>query len=372
MWCVCVGYFSLSFCLSFPPTLSVFLYFPVFFLSFIHFFFFLIFVLILHHALLLVLLRHSYSSSSLFFLNIIFFFSPLSCPPFLSFLPLSLTLSSLSTFFILFSQFFVFGSPPASPSLPPSLLSFSLTLLILTLPSALYKLDWWLNPTCIKVRITIFTPALTHVQLHTNGSRQWQPYSHTLPLPPTHTHYPFLSLTMLTWAKVARLLAEIRFKEFKEAIFCFLGYSLCFSVLCSFCVHAKHLQVSKPKVHAKGSSSLPQKILFVNYLKHLVSSPAFSSVTCLCRYVAQHHLHLTWASRPLHGLPLPYEDVKGNVMSKAVNFCCWLQEPSLLLLLSSEYKRSGLTLFLMEIWWKRSVNQFTSASRASTKLRVQS
>lgn len=165
------------------------------FLSLIHFFLLSPFVLDLRHTLLLH--NHSCPLSPLLSLNLIFFFSLLFYPPF-SFCFQSPSLS------------FSIGSPSSS-----SLLSFSLTLFILTLPSALYKLDWWLNPTCIKVRITIFatsTRAHTYTHTHTYGSRHWKAYSNTHSLCLPHTHYPFLSLTILAFTQASRLLAGIRFK----------------------------------------------------------------------------------------------------------------------------------------------------------------
>lgn len=132
--CACVGISALL-----PPS-SYFYIFPR-----------LLSIFFLHHTLLSILSQSHIGFSALF---CALFLSPLFSPP---------------CSFSHVSRFFTFLCVSAT------LLSFSPTLFILALPSALYKLDWWLNPTCIKVRITIFAPAHTH-HTHTNGGRQWQPY----------------------------------------------------------------------------------------------------------------------------------------------------------------------------------------------------
>lgn len=149
------------------------------FLSLIHFFLLSPFVLDLRHTLLLH--NHSCPLSPLLSLNLIFFFSLLFYPPF-SFCFRSPSLS------------FSIGSPSSS-----SLLSFSLTLFILTLPSALYKLDWWLNPTCIKVRITIFaTSTRAHTYTHTQMAVDIERPIQILTPFASHTHI-ILSSLWLYW-----------------------------------------------------------------------------------------------------------------------------------------------------------------------------
>lgn len=177
---------------SHPLNISHFLSFLIFSFSFFFSFF--------HHALLLCHL--SYSSSAFLF-SFILWFCDFSVNAAVWLFVFCSLLCSHSLWLLVFDFPLSFVSPPLPHS--PSLLSFSPTLFILILPSALYKLDWWLNLTCIKVRITIFAPAHTHTHIYThrNGSRQLLPYSHTLSLclPPTHTHTPFFTLANLTFTK---------------------------------------------------------------------------------------------------------------------------------------------------------------------------
>lgn len=191
--CACVS------ALSADPFVSLYLtssqYIPFFVFSY---FFLLIFLLISHHAFLLCHL--SYSSSAFLF-SLILWFCDFSVNAAVWLFVFCSLLCSHSLWLLVFDFPLSFVSPPLPHS--PSLLSFSPTLFILILPSALYKLDWWLNLTCIKVRITIFAPTHTHIYTHRNGSRQLLPYSHThsLPLPPSHTHTPFFTQANLTFTK---------------------------------------------------------------------------------------------------------------------------------------------------------------------------